>query len=179
MRIVPITVAITMALVAAPAFANHHEGDHGTAAADAKVQDQGFMKKAAEGGMAEVAAGKLAAGKTQNAEVKAFAEMMIKDHTKANMELAALAKKHNVGLPMGPDMAHQAAAKAMGMLTGAAFDKAYVASQVKDHEQTVALFEAEAKSGTVPEAKAWAAKTLPALKMHLEHAKELNLKVQK
>jgi putative membrane protein len=170
-----LTFAAALALVAAPALANA-PGGGGSAMAGkpaAMVDDATFMKQAAMGGLAEVSHGKLAAARGGTAAVKSFAQMMVKDHTKANGELMALAKQKGVALPTTMDPAHQKMEAQLSTLKGAAFDKAYVAGQVKDHEKTVALFEGEAAHGKIPEAKAWAAKTLPTLKMHLDHARKM------
>jgi putative membrane protein len=134
----------------------------------------GFMTRAAEGGMAEIETGKLAVSKAQNAEVKQFAQQMIADHTRANNELKTLAGKKNVTLPTGLDPMHQAMAAKLSGLTGAEFDREYMRGQVEDHERTVALFQAQADNGADAEAKAMAAKTLPNLKMHLEMARKIS-----
>lgn len=134
----------------------------------------GFMTKAVEGGMAEIEAGKLAVSKAQNAEVKQFAQQMIAEHTRANNELKTLAGKKNVVLPTALDPMHQAMAAKLSGLSGAEFDKEYMRGQVEDHERSVALFQAQADSGTDAEAKAMAAKTLPNLKMHLEMARKIS-----
>jgi putative membrane protein len=60
----------------------------------------------------------------------------------------------------------------------ATFDKDYMAAMVKDHEKDVAEFEKEAKDGSDPDVKAWASKTLPTLKKHLELAKAAQAKVK-
>jgi putative membrane protein len=138
----------------------------------------GFMMRAAESGMAEVEAGKLAAAKAQNAEVKQFGQQMVADHTRANNELKALSGKKNVTLPTDLDPAHKAMAAKLNGLSGAEFDKEYMRGQVEDHERTVALFQAQADNGTDAEAKAFAAKTLPNLKMHLDMARKINDKLK-
>lgn len=138
----------------------------------------GFMMRAAEGGMAEVEAGKMAAAKAQNAEVKQFAQQMTAEHTRANNELKTLASKKTVTLPTALNAEHQAMAQKLTALSGAEFDKEYMRGQVEDHEKTVALFQAQADGGTDAEAKAFAAKLLPNLKMHLEMARKINGKLQ-
>ena len=143
----------------------------------ASVQDN-FWTNAARGGMAEVELGKLAAGKAQNAEVKSFAQKMVTDHTKANEELKALAAKKNVTLPTGMDSAHQSMMTNLQNLSGAEFDKEYVNGQVRDHEATVQLFEKQAEDNSDPEAKAFAAKTLPTLRMHLDMIKKIQAKMK-
>lgn len=134
----------------------------------------GFITRAAEGGMAEIEAGKLAVSKAQNPEVKQFAQQMIADHTRANNELKPLAGKKNVTLPTDLDPMHKAMAQKLSGLSGAEFDREYMRGQVEDHERTVALFQAQADNGTDAEAKALAAKTLPNLKMHLEMARKIS-----
>jgi putative membrane protein len=52
-------------------------------------------------------AGKLAAEKATNPQVKEFGSMMVMDHTKANEELMAIAKTKNITLPVAPDEEHQ------------------------------------------------------------------------
>jgi putative membrane protein len=138
----------------------------------------GFMTKAAEGGMAEVEAGKLAAAKAQNPEVKQFGQQMIADHTRSNNELKTAAGKKNVTLPTEPDAMHKAMAQKLSGLSGAEFDKEYMRGQIEDHERTIALFQAQADNGTDAEAKAMAAKTLPNLKMHLEMARKISDKLK-
>jgi putative membrane protein len=147
-----------------------------TAAALTTDSPDDFMKSAAEGGMAEVELGKLAATKAQNPEVKKFAQMMVTDHTKANAELKALAAKKNVALPA--DMgSHKSAMDDLNGLSGAEFDKEYVDSMVDDHEDTVAAFQKQADNSADADVKAFAAKTLPTLKRHLEAIKEIHSKM--
>lgn len=133
--------------------------------------DLAFMNDAAPGGMAEVEIGKLAASKAQNAEVKAFAQKMITDHSKAGDELKLLAAQKKVTLP--PDLlpAHKQLMEKLSKLGGADFDKEYVKAMVTDHEKDVAAFENAAKTAADADVKAFAVKTLPTLKMHLEMIK--------
>ena len=138
----------------------------------------GFMTEAARGGMAEVELSRTAQTKAQNADVKAFAQKMVQDHSNANTELKQLAAKKNVTLPTEMDAAHKTMSESMAKLTGAEFDKAYVDAMVADHEKSVALFQTQANSGTDADAKAFAAKTLPTLKMHLEMIKGIQGKMK-
>lgn len=148
----------------------------GAAATD--TTPNGFMTGAAYSGNAEIAASKMALEKTKNAEVKQFAQQMIAEHTKANNELKTLAGKKNFTPPTDLDAEHKTMAADMSKLTGEEFDRAYMRGQVADHEKSVALFEAQSNGGTDADAKAFAAKTLPNLKMHLEMAQKLNAKMK-
>jgi putative membrane protein len=139
-----------------------------------------FVVQAAEGGMTEVAKGKLAAQRGAHEGVKQFGQKMVDDHTKAGEELKAIASGKNITLP-GDTLKTpmQAALAKLEKLEGAAFDRAYVDDQVREHEKTIALFEREAKTGKDAELKAFAEKTLPTLKEHLTMVQDLKTKVAK
>lgn len=137
-----------------------------------------FLTEAAMGGMAEVQMGKLASQKAQNPEVKKFGQMMVTDHTAANNELKALASKKNVQIPSEVDPAYKSDMDSMNKLSGAEFDKEYVGMMVDDHEEDVAKFQKQADTGTDPEVKAFAMKTLPTLKKHLETIKGIQAKMK-
>lgn len=140
--------------------------------------DADFMKEAAVGGMAEVEMGRLAASKATSPDVKKFGQMMVEDHSKANEELKALAAKKNVTLPTDLDQDHKSTMEELRGKSGADFDSDYVEEMVDDHEEDVAAFEKQAQSATDPDVKAWAAKTLPVLKKHLEAIKSIQAKMK-
>ncbi len=139
---------------------------------------EGFMMEAAKGGMAEVELSRVATTKSQNADVKKFAQQMIQDHTNANTELKQLAGKKNITLPTELDAPHKAIKDRLSGLSGAEFDKEYVNAMVTDHEKTVALFQSQANGGTDADAKAFAAKTLPKLQGHLDMIKGMQSKMK-
>lgn len=137
-----------------------------------------FVENAAQGGITEVEAGKLALEKSGSADVKTFAQHMITDHTKANQDLMALAKKLDIEVPDDAALTDKAK-KAILEMRDESFDKAYANNQVDAHEKTVALFKKEAESSDNTELKAFATKTLPTLEAHLEKAKALQSKYAK
>jgi putative membrane protein len=130
--------------------------------------DAKFATAAANGGMAEVALGKLALTKTSDAAIKDFAAMMVTDHGKANTELMGIAKTKNITLPTEPDSSHIKKMNELSKLTGKDFDKAYVDAMVDGHKKTLDLMNDEAKDGKDADLKAFAAKTAPTVKMHYE-----------
>lgn len=132
------------------------------------ISDTTFTNKAAVGGMAEVALGKMAAAKGASKEVKDFGNMMVMDHGKANDELKSIAQKKNIKLPAGLDAEHQAKSDSLSKLSGAAFDKAYVAAMVEGHKKTLALMQSEASGGKDADLKGFAAKTAPVVQHHLD-----------
>jgi putative membrane protein len=124
------------------------------------AKDRAFMKKAAKGGMMEVAMGKLAQQNGQSDDVKSFGKRMVTDHSKANDELKSIAQQKNIKLP-----SREATEKWSS-------DKAYMSMMVKDHEEDLAEFQAEAKDGSDPDVKNFADKTAKVVQEHLDLAKE-------
>lgn len=170
-----------LALIAIPAFVCA-VGAGATAAtkkegAGAAAASQKFLHEAAVGGMAEVELGKLAQQNASSVAVKDFATQMVTDHGKANQELESLAQKESVALPTQLDAKQTALRDRLAKLNGAAFDRAYMAAMVKDHEKDVAEFRAESKSSTNADVKAFAAKTLPVLEGHLKMAQDVQKKL--
>jgi putative membrane protein len=140
--------------------------------------DQEFMDKVLQGGMEEVQMGGIATVKAQNVEVKAFAQTMINDHSRANNELRDLAKQIGVTPIGGTNSEQQKEMAELSKLSGAAFDKEYVKKMVEAHEKDVAEFQKQADSGTDGNLKKFAAETLLKLKMHLEMIKKIQDKIK-
>lgn len=136
-------------------------------------QDRTFAMEAAKSGMMEVMHGQLAATNGNNAKVKSFGEMMVRDHTKANDELKSLATAAGLTLPTTPDASQQRMHDDMKAKTGADFDRAFAEMMVSDHQKAVDLFKKHASQGSDAALKQFAEKTLPTLEQHLAQSKEL------
>lgn len=141
-------------------------------------EDSKFSTEAANAGMSEVALSEMALKKSTNADVKAFAEGMIKDHKAANEKLKALATAKNITLPAVVGEEEQKVAAELSTKAGAEFDKAYVDQMVKDHDKAVSLFEDASKNVKDADLKAFAIETLPKLKAHHEHIKAIEDKMK-
>lgn len=136
--------------------------------------DAEFAVKAASGGMMEVELGRMAQEKSQNQAVKDFGAMMVKDHSKANEELKALAASKNIILPATLGEDHQKHVDELAKLSGKEFDKKYVSMMVDDHKEDVDDFKEAAVSAKDPEIKAFAEKTVPTLQEHLTKITAIN-----
>jgi putative membrane protein len=132
-----------------------------------------FVKSAAEDGMTEVELGKLAMEKSQNNQVKQFAQKMVHDHTEANHELESIARSKGLPLPTKPDAKHEAMVKNLSALSGAAFDSAYAEHMAKGHSEAVAMFQGASRSSDRDLAE-FAQKTLPTLEEHKQLADNLH-----
>ena len=124
------------------------------------------MKKAAKGGMLEVAMGTLASQNGQSDDVKSFGKRMVTDHSKANDELKSIAAQKSVKLPSKEPTEKWSS------------DKAYINMMVKDHEKDLAEFQDEANSGSDPEVKKFAEDTAKMVQEHLDLAKQTQSKLQ-
>jgi putative membrane protein len=138
------------------------------------VDARAFLEAAARGGMAEVDLGKLAQERGSNVEVKRFGARMAADHGKANIELAALAKRKGVMLPESADQQHLALRDRLSKLSGDAFDRAYMHEMKTDHEHDVAEFLEASESANDADVRTFASDTLPTLKEHLDEAQRLD-----
>jgi putative membrane protein len=130
--------------------------------------DSEFMTKAASGGMLEVEMGKQVAARAATPEAKQFAQQMVTDHTKANAELMALAAKKNITLPTALSDEHAKVLKDVLDEKGIKMDQAYMKDMLEDHQEDVKEFTDASVKASDPEIKAFAAKNVPVLQMHLD-----------
>lgn len=135
-----------------------------------------FLIVASIGNLQEASAGQLAVQKAKQADVKAFGQMMVKDHGDAEQKLLQLAKSRGYTLPASatggiqPDLNLKNA--------GDNFDKVYVHAMIAGHNNTVQTFETYATNGKDPAVKAFAKQMLPTLKAHLAAIKVLDEKIK-
>jgi putative membrane protein len=166
---VAVAVSLTPSLVSAQSSPNMDAGSQKMM----KSPDAKFAMMAAQGGMAEVQMGQLAAQKATNPDVKAFGQKMVDDHTQANDKLKSVASEEGMTLPTSINGKMQAEYSRLQNLSGSAFDQAYVKMMVKDHEEDVKEFQKEANSGSDPKIKSFASETLPTLQGHLNSIKAI------
>jgi putative membrane protein len=137
----------------------------------ANTQDKLFVRQAAIGNRAEVDLGKMAAGKSGTSAVKDFANRMQKEHTSSNERMLKAGKPAKVEIPRDVDPEHQRVRDELNKLSGADFDKAYLAAQIQDHQKTANLLLWHLSYGQNAELIRYSADTLPVVLDHLEHAK--------
>jgi putative membrane protein len=136
-----------------------------------------FIIQASIGNLQEIAIGRLAAEQATSPEVKAFANRMVADHSKAEAQLMQLIKARDFQIPR--DATDPPAEDLMLKNTPAKdFDRMYVHMMVPDHRQTVQLFEKYALTGKDPDVNAFAKETLPVLKEHLASITELDGRIK-
>jgi len=112
------------------------------------MKDKIFLRKAAQGGMAEVKLGQLAVQKASGDDVRAFGQKMVDDHTRLNNEMAPVADSMGVRLPKDLNKQDQAEYDKLNALSGNNFDMEYLSFMVKDHHKDLREFRQEAASTT-------------------------------
>ena len=130
--------------------------------------DKNFIVAAAQGGMIEVKLGELAAQKGMRKDVRAFGQMMVKDHTAINSDLKALAAQKGVTLPDSLDAKHQGMVDKMEALTGSEFDAAYIAVMITEHNEDAWEFKAESAATQDADIKSFVDKSIPVVDDHLK-----------
>jgi putative membrane protein len=145
--------------------------------ANLTAMDKKFLDQAAQGGMAEVELGHMAAEKASSLEVKKFGERMVRDHTKANDQLKQVASQDGITLPDNLDAKDRMLKERLSKASGQSFDALYMRNMVKDHKADVADFAQEGKSSNDNVAQ-FAKTTLPVLKSHLREAEKIAPQVQ-
>ena len=163
-------VGCTLALAPAAAFAQPTDPAVYTAsqsqATDPIESQTGELNQAEPGGPVKITAqdtldvlmfgggnvgmirlGELTLKNSQDPDVKAFAQMMIDAHCKANDQLLAVAKDHNIDFPPAPPAAAYKASQPMLAMKGAEYDRVYMGAMVKAHSnELVALKKAKAET---------------------------------
>lgn len=134
-----------------------------------------FVQNAAVSDMFEIASSKVALQRSHNPDIKAFAHMMITDHTKTTAGLkAAIARSgQNVSPPADLPGDKQAMLQDLQNAPASDFDKKYMDDQVAGHQSALDLMSRYANDGTIPALQAAAKKTGPLVQMHLDKAKAL------
>ncbi|HYD19707.1 MAG TPA: DUF4142 domain-containing protein [Patescibacteria group bacterium] len=157
-------IALTAMLAASPAFA---------------TSTKDFVEKAAMSDMFEIASSKIALERAQNAEVKAFAQKMIDDHTasSAKMKEALAGAKADVQPPAALDEKHTKKLEKLQKADAEDFDEDYLNIQQKAHRKAVSLFKDYADDGDNAALKSFASATLPTLEAHKDHVNQLEDKL--
>jgi len=160
-------------LLASMAFVSTRAADTNENAGQFSATDYKFAREAATGGMLEVNLGHIAATNSQNTAVQQFAQRMVNDHGKAGLDLAAIAARKGATLPAEVTARQQKEIDRLAKMSGAEFDRSYVAFMVRCHKMDERLFKRESESGQDTELKTFATNTLVTVQDHLKMADDL------
>jgi putative membrane protein len=167
--------ALPLILASAPAaFAADPPAKQAAVPAVATPSTSTFLTNTAVANLFEIESSKVALAKTKNDKIKAFANLMVTDHTGAGMKFKQAVTDAKLTPPAEKlDAKHQALLDDLKKKEGPAFDTAYVKAQHDGHVETVAMFEAYAKGGDNARMKQFANEMLPTLKAHLDQVSKI------
>jgi putative membrane protein len=144
----------------------------GVAAAAPSDQDRAFLVAAHQSNLTEIQAGKAALQKSSNDVVRRHGQLFIRDHTRLDADLRAVAQDLNVSLPSRPSAAQRATLATVSAQSGAAFDAAWLRSQLAGHRQARADGQRELAQGSDAQVKKLAQAAAPVIQMHLDMLEE-------
>ncbi|MFC3067743.1 DUF4142 domain-containing protein [Phenylobacterium soli] len=149
-----------------------------TSAATMGARDTGaFVSNAAQSDMYEIQAAKMAEQRSKNPEVKAFAKMMVSDHTKLSNEMKPLITAAGQTPPADLDQRRKGFLDNLKAAPDADFDKTYIDQQVSAHDEALTLMQGYAKDGGDAGLKAAAGKAVPIIQKHSDEAKKIQAKL--
>jgi putative membrane protein len=125
----------------------------------ATPDDKAFVAKVSQGGMFEVAAGRLAVVKGSTQDIRDFAIAEVHDHMLVGAKLKRISARH--GITFSPDLNADFSAKLqhLSSLSGVAFDKAYLSGMATLHGMDGAAFAKEGANGGTPDYRAFGVET--------------------
>lgn len=138
-----------------------------TSAYAATTADRAFVAKVSQGGMYEVAAGRLAETKGSTQDVRDFATAEVHDHTLVGDKLKAISARKGVAVASAPTPAFAAKLSRLRGLNGQAFDRAYLADMAALHDADGAAFAKEAADGGSAAYRAFGAETHRIVQRHI------------
>jgi putative membrane protein len=96
-----------------------------------------------------------------------------------SMDTTAAGQRHaRVDANTGMDLSDQEHMNKLSGLTGDAFDREYINMMVKDHEKDVKEFEKASTKAKDADVRAFAAKTLPTLREHLQQVRDIQSRMK-
>jgi putative membrane protein len=152
--------------------------------ATASIDEHHFVVQAALSNMAEVQLGHLATEKGQRTEVKKFAQTMIQEHLQSQKELAEAAYGAGIKWPTQLNDSNRQLRQRLSSVSNDQFDQAYMKAVVDAHRDAEGMLDARSAETSEADTLAakvntWAAKTLPAVRAHLQQAERISSELGK
>jgi len=139
--------------------------------------EQEFLMKAADANLSKIDVARLAMHKSQNPDVKDFANMIQSDDASALEDLTDLMNDKGVSLPntLSPEMKTEI--ETMTALSGAELDREFANMMVAQHQKEIGMYHDQLEIAQTPDVRKYAEDLLPRLEMHLEKAERLQSKL--
>jgi putative membrane protein len=139
-----------------------------------QATDASYVTAAAVGDMFEIESSRLALQRSKDRGVLDFANMMVADHGKMSAKLKTAAQSANLAVPAELDTKHKSMLKELqDAKSENAFNQAYVAAQMRAHEEALALHQTYSQTGGHTALKQVAQGAVPVVQSHFERLKML------
>jgi putative membrane protein len=136
------------------------------------TSDQNFIDRAALGTGTEVELGRLAHTRAASPAVRAFADRIVTDHRQAHARLTRIERSIQMAAtPVAPPP------NSLAALSGPQFDRSFMQDQIKNHQEAIQLFQAQAQSGQDPRLRKYASDMLPMLYRNLQDAQAISARL--
>lgn len=147
----------------------------GAAGGSAVPTASDYVKKAAIGDMFEIQSSQLALQKSEDDDVRDFAQMMVDDHTKstAMIKQAVAESGGDLSIPSSMDSKHESMLTTLQQTSADGFDRAYLDMQAEAHQQALDLHRSYAEGGDQQALKDVAEDIVPVIEKHIDELKEL------
>lgn len=141
---------------------------------NSRNEDKKFIAKMYKGNNAEIQLGQLAMRKSQNQQVKQFAQRMIDDHSNLSQQMKPVAEQLKVQPTSAISKDAKKTEKKLDSLSGPQFDDAYMKAMVKDHKQDVRLVQENIGRTRDKAVKETAENALKVMQEHLKLAEQID-----
>ncbi len=166
-----ITLAAVMTALASPAAAQHMMAPAAPAAAPMMLTPDTYRMMAMISDSFEIESSRLALQRSRNPRIRAFANMMVRDHSMTSQAL--MGGMQMGGMAPALDSRHAAMLNQLGAASGPQFDRLYGQMMVMSHQEALALHGSYAQAGTDPALRTFAASVTPHIRHHLAMARRL------
>lgn len=137
--------------------------------------DRIYVTESAQGGLTEVRLAQLALQKSQNDDIRRYAQQMIQEHTPVNQQLVQLATQKGITPPTDVGPKYQAAIARLSQLPSREFDQAYQQEAgINLHMEYLVVQRRQSLLGQDRDLKAFANKNIPVAQRHLQQGERLS-----
>jgi putative membrane protein len=172
-RITTIFVAATIA-AAVPQLVQAEPGTYErSGTTHISHRDASFIREAAAGNAAEIGLAELTLRKSQDSQVRDYAQRLLRDHRQSDRELQQIAQARGIEWPVPVKKSDARAMERFDRMEGAAYDRMVMNHWVKDHRTDIKEYDSAAKHARDPQVKQFAITSLPTLRDHLSRAEAI------
>jgi putative membrane protein len=143
-------------------------------AGEIRQEDRYFVFRAGVGNLYDITMAEIAQQRSGNPAIQEFARRVLAEASERDRRLAEISEQHiGIGPPDLLDREHAARRDALAVLSGPAFDAAYLSDRIDRSDRSIAVYQEEASEGSEALLTGFAARALPGLEREKRIATEL------